>query len=129
MIDEERRVFDRMLVNKDHIWGDQDAFREALWRFSVQKGVVKDQEATKNIVCRWPAAQKGIKDECLVRHHKEQEQFVEPLDRKMHCWHHCLGDRRLDHNAHSDRWFDDSAACGKKKSLRLAICDWHSEDD
>ena len=69
----ELRATRRLLRNRDAIWGDQDAFREALWRFTVQRGVVKDKEIDGNIVCRWPKMKKCSGDTCLIRHHKEQE--------------------------------------------------------
>ena len=132
MIEEEGRVFDRMLRNGDKVWGDQDAFREALWRFAFERGVVRDRQIDESVVCRRFSKREGswhglpcARSSCLIRHHKDQEALVAPLERKLSCWAHCLGSRARA----SDRWFDTSA-CGKDGTLmRLAVCDWHTAAD
>ena len=132
MIEEEGRVFDRMLRNRDAIWGDQDAFREALWRFAVARGVVRDKQIEDgSTICRHPPRGASCaQTSCLIRHHKEQEAFAAQLDRRLSCWAHCLGDTRVGRVAHeSDSWFD-TGACGEGgKLVRLAVCDWHTAED
>ena len=91
MIEEEARgVFDRMLRNRDARWGDQDAFREALWHVGGRARCHFTSHFRRSAAqsARHPSAGPSCAStSCLINHDQsEHAAFAAQLDRRLSCW-------------------------------------------